>query len=178
MIDVSVAYNRYKFLGYEFLTWLWFTIENDFDRLKKIDDQIVSLEIGNRIVLENRRNDAKETITIKGDDAGLEEGLLALNKGAQVTEMNLAYLSGELEWFFTIKGESLNLSNLKLPATGPVENKDDIEGAVIEKASLYEMLFDFSDRLFTDFITVRVSAEWKNQVAIQIKKWIVGQVRQ
>jgi len=174
MIDVSVAYNRYKFLGYEFLTWLWYTIENDFDLLKKSDDQIVSFEIGNRIVLENRRNDAKETITIKGDDAGLEEGLLALKKGAQVTEINLAYKSGELEWFFTIKGESLNISNLKLPATGPVETKDDIEGALIEKASLYEMLFDFIDRLFTDFITIRVSDDWKNRVAIQIKSWIIG----
>ncbi|MDM8555934.1 hypothetical protein QUF75_14480 [Desulfococcaceae bacterium HSG7] len=173
MLDVSVAYNRYKFLGYEFLTWLWFTIENDFDRLRKSDNQIVSLEIGNRIALENRRNDAKETITIKGDDAGLEEGLLALKKGAQVTEMNLAYKTGELEWFFTIKGENLNLSNLKLPATVPVENKDDIEGALIEKAYLYEMLFGFTDRLFTDFITLRVSDEWKKQVAIQIKRWIL-----
>jgi len=178
MIDVSVAYNRYKFLGYEFLTWLWFTIENDFDRLREIDDQIVTLEIGNRIVLENRRNDAKETITIKGDDAGLEEGLLALNKGSVVTEMNIAYKSGELEWFFTIKGESLNLSNLKLPTTGPVETKDDIEGALIEKASLYEMLFDFTDRLFTAFIVIRVSDEWKDRLAIRIKKWIVGQVSQ
>ncbi len=174
MIDVSVAYNRYKFLGYEFLTWLWYTIENDFDLLKKSDNQIVSFEIGNRIVLENRRNDAVETITIKGDDAGLEEGLLALKKGAQVTEMNLAYKSGELEWFFTIKGESLNLSNLKIPATGPIETKDDIEGALIEKASLYEMLFDFIDRLFTDFITLRVSEGWKKRVALQIKSWILG----
>lgn len=29
MLDVSVSYDRYKFLGYEFLTWLWFLIEKD-----------------------------------------------------------------------------------------------------------------------------------------------------
>jgi len=33
MLDVSVAYNRYKFLGHEFLTWLWFMIETDKDTL-------------------------------------------------------------------------------------------------------------------------------------------------
>jgi len=42
-----------------------------------------------------------ETVTIKGDDAGLEEGLLALRKGAVVSEINLAYKSGEQEWSFT-----------------------------------------------------------------------------
>ncbi len=174
MIDISVAYNRYKFLGYEFLTWLWYTIENDFERFKQVDSKIVAFEIGNRIVLENWRNNTKETITIKGDDAGLEEGLLALKKGAVVTEMNMAYKSGELEWFFTLKGESLNLSNLKIPATAPVETEDDIEGAIIEKAYLYDMLFDLIDRLFTDFIVMRVSDEWKNQMAVKIKRWILG----
>ena len=29
MLDIAVAYNRYKFLGNEFLTWLWFMIETD-----------------------------------------------------------------------------------------------------------------------------------------------------
>jgi hypothetical protein len=29
MLDVSVSYNRYKFLGHEFLTWLWFLMEKN-----------------------------------------------------------------------------------------------------------------------------------------------------
>ena len=29
MLDVAVAYNRFKFLGEEFLTWLWFVIDQD-----------------------------------------------------------------------------------------------------------------------------------------------------
>ena len=94
MLDVSVAYNRYKFLGYEFLTWLWFTMETDREKLTKIDPELVSLDIGNKIVLENRINDAVESITIKGDDADLKEGFLALKKGTVVTEIHLSYKSG------------------------------------------------------------------------------------
>jgi len=56
MLDVAVAYNRFKFLGDEFLTWLWFIIENDPKYLKKFSPDLLSLEIGNRIVLENRRS--------------------------------------------------------------------------------------------------------------------------
>jgi hypothetical protein len=78
MLDVSVSYNRYKFLGYEYLTWLWFVVETDQDKITNLEQAPVSMEIGNRIVLQNKKKDAMETITIKGDDAGLEEGMLAL----------------------------------------------------------------------------------------------------
>ena len=72
MLDVAVAYNRFKFLGDEFLTWLWFIIENDPKYLKNFSPDTSSLEIGNLIVLENRRQQTVESITIKGDDANLE----------------------------------------------------------------------------------------------------------
>jgi hypothetical protein len=89
MLDVAVAYNRYKFIGNEFLTWLWFTIETNQPFFKTVDETITSINLGNRMVLENSINDAIEIITIKGDDAGLEEGLLSLRKGAVVVEMNI-----------------------------------------------------------------------------------------
>jgi len=51
MLDLAVAYNRYRFLGDEFLTWLWFLIETDQNAFKAIDPDCSALEIGNRIVL-------------------------------------------------------------------------------------------------------------------------------
>ena len=76
MLDVAVAYNRYKFLGEEFLTWLWYVIEKNQNLLKSFDQNFVALEVGNRIVFENRRKESAERITIKGEGAGLEEGVL------------------------------------------------------------------------------------------------------
>ena len=113
MLDVAVAYNRYQFLGEEFLTWLWYVIEKDQNLIKNFDKDFVALEIGNRIVFENRRKESGERITIKGDGASLEEGILALKKGALVTELNIVYKSAELTWQFTLKGESLNFSSLQ-----------------------------------------------------------------
>ena len=40
MLDVAVAYNRFKFLGDEFLTWLWFIIEQDPAYLKIADQDL------------------------------------------------------------------------------------------------------------------------------------------
>ena len=124
MLDVSVSYNRYKFIGHEFLTWLWFTIENEPQIIQAVSKDLDSLALGNRMVIENRRNDeVLEAITIKGDDAGLEEGLMALKKGAVVTEMNLVQTQGDNIWSYTLKGESFNISSLKTPAVGPLVKK-------------------------------------------------------
>lgn len=172
MLDISVSYNRYKFIGHEFLTWLWFIIEKEPERLKTVEKNLNSLTLGNRIVIEKRRNnEVLETITIKGDDAGLEEGMLSLKKGAVVTEMNLIQMIGDNIWSYTLKGESLNISSLKTPAVGQIETGDDIEGAVIEKVYLYEQVIELINNLFKVFIKKRVSDSWPETVN-HIKKWI------
>jgi len=172
MLDVAIAYNRYRFLGNEFLTWLWYMLENRSAQLVEIDADLSSLEIGNRMVLENGRSEGLETITIKGDDAGLEEGLLALKKGALVTEMNLIYRSGDNAWQFNLKGESLNISSFKTPETAVTQTKEDIEGAVLEKIYLYEKLIIFVEGVFRHFVRLRVSEEWDKNVITQLKQWI------
>ncbi|MFP4446688.1 MAG: hypothetical protein ACLFPD_10640, partial [Desulfosudaceae bacterium] len=157
MLDVSVAYNRYKFLGHEFLTWLWFLIEQSPDDFKDAEDRPATLRIGNRIVLENSRREAVETITIKGSESELEEGRLAVKKGAVVTEMNLYFYFSDQLWIFDIKGESLDVSNLKVPETDAPETgaaapaagaaaagEDDTrETALLTRMEQYQILLAF-----------------------------------
>jgi len=172
MLDVSVAYNRYKFLGHEFLTWLWFMIETDKQTLLDADTELEDMYIGNRIVLANSSHNRDEIITIKGDDAGLEEGVIALQKGAKVTEINLVAKSQENEWRFNVKGESLNIGNLKTPETGRIESAEDIEGAVLEKIYLYEKMVNLTNQLYTQFIKSRVNPAWEKTVVKNISGWI------
>jgi hypothetical protein len=42
-------------------------------------------------------------LPLKGDDAGLEEGMLSLRKGAVVTEFHLSYTAGDQQWQFISK---------------------------------------------------------------------------
>jgi hypothetical protein len=174
MLDVSVSYNKYKFLGYEFLTWLWFMMESEQKNIKNIQKDIVEINIGNRLVLENRHTGAVETVTIKGDDAGLEEARLALKKGALVSEMNMFFKLGEQKWQFTLKGESFHISTLKIPETGPVEKEEDWEGAVLEKIFLYEKAITLVRALYQKFIKLRIIDEYTNNVIPKINNWISG----
>ena len=116
MLDLSVSYNRYKFLGREFLTWLLFGIENDPSMMALSGEFKGTLAVGNRIVFENNRNDRIEQVIIKGEDADLGEGMLALRKGALVSELSVVYTQGEHQWSFQLRGESLAPSRI-VPAS-------------------------------------------------------------
>ena len=167
MLDVAVSYNRYQFLGEEFLTWLWYMIEKDQNLIKNFDKDFVALEIGNRIVFENRKKESGERITIKGDGASLEEGILTLKKGALVTELNVVFKSAELAWQFTLKGESLNFSSLNLPSTAMPESEEDMEGYVLEKVYLYDKILKILEG----------NPSWRLSISINfgaLEYWSVG----
>jgi hypothetical protein len=172
MLDIAVAYNRFKFLGDEFLTWLWFVVEQDPLILRNADPDLSSFEIGNRIVLEKKHKEAFERITIKGEDAGLEEAKVALQNGALVSELNLIYRSGQQKWQFTLKGESLNLSSLKTPKIAVPQSPEDVEGSVLEKIYLYDKILQFLEKLYKKFIKLRTSGRWQSHEIYLIKKWL------
>ncbi len=172
MLDVTYAYKRFSFLGNEFLTWLWYAIETEADALRRVDGQMASLEIGNRLVLQNQSRQSTETVTIRGDEAGMEEGILALRKGALVSEMHLIYGSGQERWSFSVKGENLNVSGIKLPETGTVETADDIEGAAIEKAHLYQRPLALVAALFAYFLRLRLENGWTETVLPSFRQWM------
>jgi hypothetical protein len=177
MLDISTGYNKYKFIGNEFLTWIWYLVENEEDilSLTGADYKNLSLEIGNSLVLENdKKKDAREKITIKGDKAGLEEGLTALKKGAVVTEINLVLFLDENEFKFTVKGESFNITGLKT-ASSKSSNEtgsDEIEGSVIEKADFCNRVFGFIDILFNTYMERRASESFASEDINKIRTWV------
>jgi hypothetical protein len=172
MIDISTAYNKYKFIGYEFLTWLWFTIENEPERVAAPGQMIRSAHIGSRIVLENPEMDRREHITAKGDHANFDTAMLSLQQGALVTEMSLLLKGDDHEWRFTLKGDNLSFSNIKTPPTAFPETAEDVEGAVLEKAFLLEHLMAAVDHLFRTFIKQRISGDWQHHIIPKIRTWI------
>lgn len=172
MLDLSVAYSRYRFLGDEFLTWLWYLIETDQDTFRSADPDCLALEIGNRVVLENRKGKSIERITIKGDDAGLEEGKMALKKGALVTELALVFKTGEYEWQFSLKGESLNLSNLKAPGPALPQSSEEMEPFLLDKTQQFYKILNFIEIMYKSFIKIRISSSWSSKTTPAVKKWV------
>jgi hypothetical protein len=172
MLDLSTAYNRYRFLGDEFLTWTWYLVETKPDVFRSADPDCTTLEIGNRVVLENRRSKSVERISIRGDEAGLEEGKLALKKGALVTELSLVFKTGEHQWSFSIKGESLNVSSLKTPGPSQPQSQEEMEIFLIDRAGQLNKILLFVQNLYKMFIQARVANSWASKEVPSISKWV------
>jgi len=172
MLDVSVAYNRFRFLGQEYLTWLWYIIATEKYTALFNSETDTFFSIGDRMVLENRHAKDIEIITIKGDQADLKEGLVSLSKGALVSELAVVYESEGQAWRFTLKGENLGISNMKTPTTGKPESDDDLGGAVLEKIHLYETVFNITILFYNKFIKERVSNDWDNRIRPEMIAWI------
>ena len=172
MLDTATTYNRYKFIGHEFLTWLWYSIENNDTVIDHSDLPAIVLALGKRMVLENPRENHAETITIKGGYSNFEAGFLPLKQGALVTELSLEAKSKETTWEFNLKGESLAVANMRISNLGPVETDEDIEGAVLEKIYLLEQVHAYIDALFEKFLIIRVSNQWNQKVVPQIQQWL------
>jgi len=172
MLDVAVAFSRYRFLGPEFLTWLWYAIETEPEAIKAVAMGRGVLTVGNGIVLENRLDQPAERVSISGENADLGEGMLALKKGALVAELRLHYTAGDQEWRFSLKGDTFALSGLKTPRSAPVESPDEVEGAVLEKLGLCDEMVRLLDSLFLRFIKLRVSERWREEAVPGMKAWI------
>lgn len=173
MLDIAVAYNKYKFVGYEFLTWIWYLTENNYDFIEQTAPEIKMFYIDNKIVIENFKEDSSEKITINGDNANLDEGALALKKGALVTEMKIQLKTDEdIDFKFTIKGESLDITGFGIPKHKFSTSDEEIEGSVIEKVHFLQILTTIVDKLFQKFISIRISTNWKDQELTKIGLWI------
>ena len=172
MLDIAVAFSRYRFLGPEFLTWLWYAIETDPDGIKAAAMGRGLLTVGDRIVLESSADQPAERVTITGENADLGEGIVALRKGALVAELRLHYMAGDQEWRFSLKGDTLALMGLKTPRSVPVESPDEVEGAVVEKVGLCDEVVRLLDSLFLRFIKLRVSERWREKAVPGMKAWI------
>ena len=172
MLDVSLSYNKFRFIGNEFLTWILFLLNNKDKYHKIFQTDIASLSLGNKLIIENRQKNSSETVLIKGENANFKESMPAFKKGSLVSVINLIYSENEKKWQFTIKAESLAILNLKHPDIGFYESKEDLGGFVLDKTFHINKAVEYIDNLFMNFIKLRVSKNWALKVFPEIKNWI------
>ena len=164
-----------RFLGQEFVTWLWYKSE---ERGGAIDipgmgDVVVVFE--KHMLLESGEGDSREKVICQGLQAELTEARTGLRMGKKLEQARILLGRGEYEWNLTIRASMFDLKSVKTPKTMATSEESDapdaVEGRLLEKISLYEQALGFVDELFRMYLKTRFSNAWETELP-KVRAWI------
>jgi recombination associated protein RdgC len=157
-----------RFLGGEFLLWLWFSrdVTGGEIYIKGRGAVIVSLET--QIALADPLAE-REKVSIRGFDpfGGAEAGE-ALSTGKLPRKVGLRVVFEQNEWVMTIDSNTLALSGVKLPA----QVSQGSEELFYERMRLLEQVHELVEALYAHFLGVRLSPAWAADVAPALRAWV------
>jgi hypothetical protein len=159
-----------RFLGGEFLLWLWFSrdVTGGEIYIKGRGTLLVSLEtqLGLADPIAER-----ERVLIRGMDpfGGTEAGE-ALAAGKLPRKVGLRIVFEQSEWVMTLDSSTLALSGVKLPALAN-EREDEL---LNERMRLLEQIHDLVHALYAHFLGVRLSPAWESDVLPALRRWVLS----
>ncbi|WP_027722158.1 hypothetical protein [Maridesulfovibrio zosterae] len=169
---LMLAERENKLLGQDFLTWLWYKSE--------VQDGMFELESGERFMLymEQRMSvqggdgENVDTATVNSSSGDMTEVLYGLKTGKKVTRAQLKMEIDENLWQVQVKADDFTLSGLKTPKVEMKDEEgDDPDAKFLEKIFLIEKCIALFDHVFKDFITIRISSQWPDEVS-KFRHWL------
>ena len=165
-----------RFLGQEFLTWLWWKSEERGGtvELPAIGDVTVVFE--KHMLLEFGEGESSEKIICSGLQAELQEARTGLQMGKKLEQARIVLGHKSYEYSFTLAAALMEFRNVRLPKTEATEsdrseNPEEIEGMILERIFLFEELIRLVNVIFLKFLELRLSEEWHDEL-IKVRAWI------
>jgi recombination associated protein RdgC len=154
-----------RFLGAEFLTWLWFQCEENGGQFDLPGIGPVLLSFDDRIVLEAFLEETEQSRLVGGDPSAGIEAKTALCAGKRVASAKLRLRRDEQEFVFTISGSEFHFGSVRLPST----ERDDML-RLFERIELIEDLDAAWGAIYRLFLEVRLSGAWSNEERA-LRRW-------
>jgi hypothetical protein len=161
------------FLGYEFLTWLWFLTEAGGGTAAVDEGRRAELTLGERIVL-SRQDDGRERIICTTQAGALHEARTALQQGKLVEEIQMAARVGDNDYQWVMDRDLWGVKGLKIPRQSSEHEANDPEGRFLETMYFLEEFLTLIDALFLQFLKLRLNPGWESDALPQLKRWIEG----
>ncbi len=175
-MDLVDIISEKKFLGQEFLTWLWWKSEERGGSisLSHLGDIIVVFE--KHMLLEYGEGQSNEKLICRGLQSELKEARTGVSIGKKLEQARIRLELQEHEWSFTLAAGRMEFRNVRLPKTaGFEENSQDIdkesEGLILERIFLFEELVRIINGLFKMFLDIRLGPDWMEDV-LKIRAWV------
>ncbi|SMC18015.1 Putative exonuclease, RdgC [Desulfacinum hydrothermale DSM 13146] len=167
------AMHEGRFLGYEFLTWLWHFVETEGGQCDFAPGMTAALALGERIVL-SRLDDGKERVICTTQAGAMDEARTALRQGKLVEEAQWIVTVGDNEYIAILDRDLWAFKGLKTPKQMPEFDEEDPDGRFLEKMFFLEETFAVWNALFQRFLSSRLSPSWNSDTLPALRQWIEG----
>jgi recombination associated protein RdgC len=164
-----------KFIGQEFLAWLWYKSE---ERGGNVDvpgmgDILVVFE--KHMLLEYGEGEESEKVICRGLLTELREARAGLALGKKPEQARIRLARGEYEFSVTLTAATMEFRSVKLPKTvdgaDEGDDPDSLEGKILDRISLFEQLTELITELFKMYINIRTSTQWDEEL-VKIRNWV------
>jgi hypothetical protein len=160
-----------RFLGREFLVWLWFESELFESQFAIEGFGEATLWLERSLTLESALTEStreKEKSKLTGvAPSGRPEAREALRQGKLPTQARVVLERGEDHFAFVFDAEALALSGVKIPAVVKGEG----EGPFYDRIQRIEELERAIEALYRDFLLLRLDHAWDDLVLPAIASW-------
>ncbi|MBH25742.1 MAG: hypothetical protein CMH57_15150 [Myxococcales bacterium] len=160
-----------RFLGNEFLTWLWYkseVFEGRFNIGKRgacevwFDDSL-TLEA---VIVETERS------KLKGASPSVSpEAREALRQGKLPTQARLRVVQDQQEYGFVFKAPEFALSSVRIPAL----LSDEEDEKFYERMYLIEEIESIIHDLYGEFLALRLSPTWDSTIVPWLRAWVMSE---
>lgn len=167
-MNLADLIEKRRFVGREFLLWLWFESELREGRFDVEGFGACELFLEGQITLTQE----KEQCRLKGAAPSADpEAHQALRQGKMPTQARLRLTRGELAYAFLFSADTLALSGVKIPA----EVNDETDERFYERMYLLEDLEALLASLYGQFLGLRLCTAWETTVVPAMRAWIRGE---
>jgi recombination associated protein RdgC len=165
-----------RFVGQEFLTWLWWKSEERGGSVEipGYGDIVVTFE--KHMLLEYGEGESSEKLICSGLQTELQEARTGLQIGKKLEQARIKIVKNDYEYNFTLAAALMEFRNVKLPKTAETEadqnsNPEEVEGMILERVYLFENLINTVNDLFRMFLEKRIANEWREELE-NVRLWI------
>jgi hypothetical protein len=158
-----------RFVGREFLLWLWFESELYDTNLSPSTGDPFSLWLETQITL---ASEAEETRIKAAMPGATPEAKQALRQGKLPTTTRMTAMLAGAEFRGSFKADQLALGTLKVPAE--LKADEDKYEALYDRMRLVELLERQLEALYKDFVTLRLDPSWERAIVPELRRWARG----
>lgn len=166
-MDLIDLIESHRFMGTEFLMWLW-TRSDIFEGRFMIGERACEVWFDDKITLEAVMVETEQSVLKGASPTFTPEAREALRQGKLPTQARLRIIHDGKEFQFTLKGGELAMTGIKLPAL--MTRSDDEK--FYERMYLLELLEEILEDLYGEFLGLRLSTEvWPKMLTV-IREWV------